>query len=346
MHSVPRSALLPYALSLLLAAWCGSSSAALAPSQLGLVVNDDEPNSVAIAELYRVAHDIPAANIAHVRIPNKPRKLSPAAFEELKKDIDRQLGPEVRATLMVWTAPYAVECNSITSAYTNGYDAEQCLKPCGPGKESPFFDKLTAATPAPTPAQSAGRISMLLPTESVEQARALIARGTSRWMTPPKATAYYLVTSETARNSRVQFFPPNGKIAAKNLAIRNMKADVLEGAQDIIIYQTGMARVAKLETLHFLPGALADHLTSTGGNLLDDYQMSSLRWLEAGATASYGSVTEPCNFWQKFPNPVVLLKNYVGTGSSAIEAYWSSVAWPAQGVFIGDPLAAPYKRKD
>jgi uncharacterized protein (TIGR03790 family) len=335
-----RSALLPFVLSILLAA-SAASAAALAPSQLGLVVNDDEPNSVAIAELYRVAHDIPAENIAHVRIPNRPRKLSAAAFEELKKDIDRQLGPEVRATLMVWTAPYAVECNSITSAYTNGFDAALCQKTCNPSKESPFFDKLNPALP---PVQTDSRISMLLPTESVEQARQLIARGASHWMTPPKATAYYLVTSEVARNSRAQFFPPNGKIAAKNLTIRNMKADVLEGAQDVMIYQTGMARVAKLETLRFLPGALADHLTSTGGNLLDDYQMSSLRWLEAGATASYGSVTEPCNYWQKFPNPLVLLKNYVGNGSTAIEAYWSSVAWPAQGVFIGDPLAAPYKR--
>ena len=334
-----RSAFITLALTILLAAGA-AGGAPLTSSQLGLVINDAEPNSVAIAELYRVAHNIPAENIAHVRIPNRPRKLGVAAFEELKKEIDRQLGPEVRATLMVWTAPYAVECNSITSAYTNGYDAAQCQKTCDPGKESPFFDKLNPALP---PVQTSNRISMLLPTESVAQARELIARGTSRWMTPPKATAYYLVTSEVARNSRAQFFPPNGKISAKNLSIRNMKADVLEGAQDIIIYQTGMARVAKLETLRFLPGALADHLTSTGGNLLDDYQMSSLRWLEAGATASYGNVSEPCNFWQKFPNPLILLKNYVGGGNTAIEAYWSSVAWPAQGVFIGDPLAAPYK---
>lgn len=321
-----------------------ANAAALVPSQLGLVVNDDEPNSVAIAELYRAAHQIPLANVAHVRIANRPRKLTQAAFEELKKDIDRQLPAGVRATLMVWTAPYAVECNSITSAYTNGFDAEQCLKPCGPGKESPHFDK----NPVPqvgrgvTPPADAGRISMLLPTESIELARALIARGTTRYMTPPKATAYYLVTSEVARNSRAQFFPPNGRVGARNLNIRQLKSDALEGAQDVMIYQTGMARVTKLETLRFLPGALADHLTSTGGNLLDDYQMSSLRWLEAGATASYGTVTEPCNYWQKFPNPVLLLKNYVN-GSTAIEAYWSSVAWPAQGVFIGDPLAAPYR---
>jgi uncharacterized protein (TIGR03790 family) len=326
---------------MLLAANC--SAAALSSSHLGLVVNDDEPNSVAIAELYRVAHQIPAANIAHVRIPNRPRKLSATAFEELKKEIDRQLPAEVRATLMVWTAPYAVECNSITSAYTNGFDAEQCQKTCGPGKESPFFDK-NPAVPMSLPA-NAGRVSMLLPTESVEQAKALIARGVVRYMTPPPSTAYYLVTSEVARNSRAQFFPPSGKVTARNLTVRQMKSDTLEGAQDIIIYQTGMARVAKLDTLRFMPGALADHLTSTGGQLLEDYQMSSLRWLEAGATASYGSVTEPCNYWQKFPNPLLLLKNYLG-GATAIEAYWSSVAWPAQGVFIGDPLAAPYKRGD
>ncbi|WP_432382757.1 hypothetical protein [Duganella sp. P38] len=74
------------ALAWALAAATGAAHAdGLTSSQLGLVVNDDEPNSVAIAELYRVAHEIPAKNIAHVRIPNKPHRLTPAAFEELKK---------------------------------------------------------------------------------------------------------------------------------------------------------------------------------------------------------------------------------------------------------------------
>ena len=44
------------------------------------------------------------------------------------------------------------------------------------------------------------------------------------------------------------------------------------------------------------------------------------------------------------PNPAVLLRHYV-QGDSAIEAYWKSVAWPAQGLFIGEPLAAPYARR-
>jgi uncharacterized protein (TIGR03790 family) len=188
------------------------------------------------------------------------------------------------------------------------------------------------------------RISMLLPTESVEQAKALIDRGIASSFRISPATAYYLTTSEKARNSRILFFPPDGKIEARRLTTKRMQSDALENASDIMIYETGMAQVAKLDTLKFLPGALADHLTSLGGDLLGEGQMSALRWLDAGATASYGTVSEPCNFWQKFPNPAVLLKHYV-QGNSAIEAYWKSVAWPAQGVFIGEPLAAPYHRR-
>jgi len=30
-------------------------------------------------------------------------------------------------------------------------------------------------------------------------------------------------------------------------------------------------------------------------------------------------------------------------GETLIESYWKSVAWPGQGVFVGDPLAAPYR---
>jgi hypothetical protein len=69
--------------------------------------------------------------------------------------------------------------------------------------------------------------------------------------------------------------------------------------------------------------------------------MSILRWLEAGATASYGTETEPCAFPQKFPQASILVKNYF-LGNTAVEAYLKSVQWPAQGVFVGDPLARPF----
>jgi uncharacterized protein (TIGR03790 family) len=312
----------------------------LESSQLAIVINDAEPNSVKIGEYYRKRRGIPKANVVHVRIPGKPHEISPEQFQELKEKIDAHLKPGVQAVLMIWTAPYKVACNSITGAFSLGFDPEQCAKTCASGRPSPYFN---SSSPRPFTDLNV-RISMLLPTESVEQARALIDRGAGAGFRMEPATAYFLVTSEKPRNSRAPFFPPPGKIEARQLSTKTIQGDVLEGAKDIVIYETGMAQVDKLDTLGFVPGALADHLTSLGGDLLGGEQMSSLRWLEAGATASYGTVSEPCNHWQKFPNPMILLKHYV-QGNSAIEAYWKSVAWPTQGLFIGEPLAAPYAKR-
>ena len=313
---------------------------ALEPAQLALVINDEDPASVAVGEYYRRRREIPEANVVHVRIPGKPRSLEPARFRQLKDEIDSRLGPDIQAVLMVWTAPYAVACNAITGAYTLGFDPALCRDTCAAGQPSAYFNSNSGR-----PYASHGmRLSMLLPTESVAQAKALIDRGVASGFRTVPASAYYLTTLEAARNSRAAFFPPPGRIEAKRLSTRRLQAEALENARDIMVYQLGKASVDKLDTLKFLPGALADHLTSHGGDLLGSTQMSSLRWLEAGATASYGTVSEPCNHWQKFPNPAVLLRHYV-QGNSAIEAYWKSVAWPAQGLFIGEPLAAPYRRR-
>lgn len=320
----------------------------LGPDQLAIVVNDADPASIAVAAYYRERRAIPAANVVHVRIPGKPHSLEPARFRLLKEEIDSQLGPGIQAVLMVWTAPYGVACNSITAAYTLGFDGALCRDTCAASRPSAYFN---AASRRPF-ASHGMRLAMLLPTESVAAAKQLIDRGVTSGFRPVPASAYYLTTGDAARNSRAVFFPPAGRIEAKQLDIRRLRAEALEQARDVMVYQLGKANVDKLDTLHFLPGALADHLTSYGGDLLQsgqgsgqtNGQMSSLRWLDAGATASYGTVSEPCNHWQKFPNPAVLLRHYL-QGDSAIEAYWKSVAWPAQGLFIGEPLAAPYRRR-
>jgi len=123
------------------------------------------------------------------------------------------------------------------------------------------------------------------------------------------------------------------------MRVSTLRQDALLNANDVLFYFTGKASVEGLDTLHFVPGAIADHLTSAGGLLTDGSQMSALRWLEAGATGSYGTVIEPCNLPQKFPDPVVVGEAYL-RGETLIEAYWKSVAMPGQGIFFGEPLAA------
>ena len=318
-------------------ATAGVAESTLRPRDLAVVVNTDDPGSVEVAGDYLRLRRIPERNLLRVSIPGSPSRLTLAQFEDLKLQLEPQLRPDLEAMVLVWTTPYAVACNSITSALTLGFDAAQCEAGCAPGRPSPYFDARTRR-----PFRELGvRPSMLLPATNVELAKAVIDRGRSAGFRIPEAGAYFMVTRDKARNSRAIHFPPSGRIPARRISVHTLEGPALADVHDIMIYQIGAVAVERLETLTFLPGALADHLTSSGGQLVDSTQMSGLRWLEAGATASYGTVSEPCNHPQKFPNGTVLLKHYLA-GDTALEAYWKSVAWPAQGVFIGEPLAAPY----
>lgn len=79
--------------------------------------------------------------------------------------------------------------------------------------------------------------------------------------------------------------------------------------------------VGGIESNSYLPGAVADHLTSFGGQLPTSSQMSALEWLKAGVTGSYGTAVEPYNFPTKFPETSPLLAHYF-RGESLVEAYW------------------------
>jgi uncharacterized protein (TIGR03790 family) len=319
----------------------GLASAAdslIRPKHVAVVVNTANANSVEIANYYIKLRDIPKRNLIKVNIPDSPRKLTAEQFSQLRQQIVEKLNPDIEVIVLVWTAPYAVECNSITAALTLGYDANQCQSTCSPGKKSPYFDSASKR-----PSELGLQLTMLLPTESIKDAKSLIERGVLSGFNINDATAYFLITSDKQRNSRAVFFPKSTSIPQKKLVVNTLYADSIQHKKDIMFYQTGHINVPNLDTLAFMPGAVADHLTSTGGDLQDGAQMSSLKWLEAGATASYGTVSEPCSYWQKFPNSSVLLAHYL-SGETVVEAYWKSVAWPAQGVFIGEPLAAPYCR--
>ena len=51
---------------------------------------------------------------------------------------------------------------------------------------------------------------------------------------------------------------------------------------------------------------MADTLTSFGGMIFENTdQTPLLAFLEAGASGSYGTVVEPCNYTAKFPDPMV-----------------------------------------
>lgn len=317
------------------------ASSHITPQDVAVIVNKQDANSMLIGDYYLKARGVPAKNLIVVDIPKTPN-LGLEAFIKMRGAIYAKLDPNIQVIVLMWTTPFAVSCNAITSAVTLGFNPKQCDDGCAVGVKNPYFNSASR-----NPVQDLNmRLSILLPTDSIKLAKDIIDRGVLSGFNLNESTAYFLKTSDEARSKpRAQFFPRDlTKIETKKIVLRTIRADSIKDKQDIMFYFTGLASVPNLNSLNFMPGAIADHLTSTGGILYNDLQMSSLKWLEAGATGTYGSVSEPCNYWQKFPNPKVLVEHYLA-GETLIEAYWKSVYWPTQGLILGEPLAAPFDRK-
>jgi len=309
----------------------------LEATDLAVIVNDSDPLSQKISEYYQARRGIPEANMIHVRFtPGKP-VMSRAEFARIKAEVDRQTPAAVQAYALTWAAPYRVDCMSITSAFAFGFDEAYCAHGCAATRSSPYFNSASL-----TPYDDFKmRPTMVLAGLNFESVKALIERGIAADGTRPPGTGYLVSTDDKERNVRAEIFPQIIKAAGNWVRLRLVERNFIQDKRDVLFYFTGLARVPGLDSLAFVPGAMADHLTSTGGRLTDSGQMSSLRWLEAGATGSYGTVVEPCNIPDKFPNPGLAITWYL-RGESLIEAYWKSVASPGQGIFIGEPLATPF----
>jgi uncharacterized protein (TIGR03790 family) len=308
----------------------------LAPDRLGIVFAKDNPASVRVALYYAAQRGVPAANLVGLSVPDQA-VIGRDLLGRLRSALLEKLPSSVQSLLLVWSRPYAVECMSITTAFAAGYQPGFCEPGCGRTTINPLFD-----TQGWLPADTIGWLpAMLLPIQDELLARAMIDRGVRADASHPRGTVYLVRTQDSSRNVRAAGYADAETLVGSRVKVLQETTPVHGLLTDAIGYFTGVESVAELHQIHFLPGAAADHLTSTGGMLEGSKQMSAVEWLRQGATASYGSVSEPCNHLGKFPSPAVLLDHYL-RGDSLLEAYWKSVAMPGQGLFIGEPLARSY----
>ena len=307
-------------------------------NDLAVVVNTADPLSNAIGEYYAHRRGVPAANIARVRFGFDRSILPASEFNAMKAAVDAQIPAHIQAYALTWTRPYRVDCMSITSAFAFGFDDRFCATGCITTQLSRYFNS-TSQRPFD---DLQLRPAMSIAAADLPQAKQLIERGLASDGTVPNGTAYLVTSGDQARDVRAALYADAQMLAGGRLRMEQVRAAALEGRDDVMFYFIGAVTVPKLLSNRFVPGAVADHLTSYGGMVPDSSQMSSLRWLEAGATGSYGTVVEPCNITAKFPNPALLILHYL-SGETLLEAYWKSVAMPGQGLFIGEPLSAPYR---
>lgn len=323
------------------------ASTPLEARHLALVINGADPLSEALGTRYVRARGLRPQQVIRVRFPPGRPMLSAAEFQSLYLQVKRQTPPQTQAYVLAWAAPWRVECVSITSAFAFGQVRSPCGDTCRMTPLNPYY----ARGDVRRPWSALGlRPTMLLAATTPEAGRSLIERGLAADGTAPPGTAYLLSTSDSARNRRAERFAALLRGSAPGFQVRLLQGDGIRGVRDVMLYMTGLTVVPDLASNHFRPGAVGDHLTSFGGMLTGpsgrssdggNGQMSALRWLEAGASGSYGTVVEPCNHPAKFPDPGLLL-SYYRRGDTLIESYWRSVAMPEQGVFIGEPLARPW----
>jgi uncharacterized protein (TIGR03790 family) len=205
--------------------------------------------------------------ILRVGLPAKAT-LTPDEFQGLKAAIDARFNTRIQALALAWTEPYAVNCNSITGALALGYDADLCAHTCAPSKASPYFN----ASSARPYTDLKLRPSMLLAAPDVAAAKALIRRGIQADHSlglrgAPPVHAYFIATADTARNVRAPLFPRPARCpvsASSCTSARKNRCATPAGC----CWSRRVPRRSSISTrLHWVPGALADHLTSFGGLL-------------------------------------------------------------------------------
>jgi uncharacterized protein (TIGR03790 family) len=326
------------------------TGSALTADQLAVIVNVDDADSVAIGAYYAQKRGLPAANVISVHVPTGA-SITSAQFAPVQSAVAAATPAGVQAYALAFTQPYEVQCMSITSAFAFGFDMKWCNTSgmtCGATAESPYYQKESH-----TPFTDFGvRPTMMLAGAAKQDVLDLIDRGVSADDTYPEGTDYLVITNDATRSVRGYEFQdlaaswdPVGTGVKTDLIDNsaNKAVNYISNETDVLFYFTGLASVPDIATNTYVPGALADHLTSYGGQVPTSGQMSAVAWLKAGATASYGTVLEPCNYTAKFPDPSLSVPRYY-RGGTALEAYWTSVQWPGEGLFIGEPLAAPWAK--
>ena len=167
----------------------------------------------------------------------------------------------------------------------------------------------------------------------------------------PEGTVYLLENRNVRSDTRQPLFPTT----VAELARRARKAEILGRSDkgqdgilprrrdDVIGAVVGTKRFNwEKSQSRFLPGAIAESLTSFGGHFDKASQTKLTAFLRHGAAGSSGAVAEPFAFQEKFPVP--LLHAYYADGCSLAEAYYQSIQMPYQLIIVGDPLARPFAK--
>jgi len=336
----------------------GPARGGLGPLDTLVVVNKADRSSRALGDYYMEKHGIPASHRCMVSVPAKAQEISPETFErDVRAPIEahleqRGLKDQIQVVVFCWAGPTRVGYNSLTGAFYYGFKPR---KPDAPGcqiaddSRNRYFmaERPYRASAGWSPLKAP--LAFVLTARKPGEARAAVDRAVESAGTRPGDPEFVLAGSgDAARSVRARFHAGVGEQfrregLADRVEIRGNAPETTERPMIACSLGQGYLPSAWSDNgLRLAAGAIGENLTSCGGQLPDPCfgQSGVWDWLAKGASASYGTVTEPCNFTSKFPHP--LYAWFYARGWSAAETLWMAVENPYQGLFAGDPLAAPF----
>ena len=363
--------LLRWTLSLLLLS--ALTARALGPHEIVLLVNAESQSSMEVANHFARLRGIPPANLVYVSLPE--RAVSPSAIlsrDEFTHAIwepaqaairERGLGDRILAWAYSADFPVLIDgdpqvsLTGITLVRNQLPDAEAIRKGtytsrlfAGPGQ-----DLKRRGTPGSLE-QYAMRLmgDMPLPSillahtgsrgESTDQAIRRLQSGMRLQGAPLAGQVFFLTSDDVRTKCRSWQFED----AAAELKALGQKAQILPLAEATPAsaawgIMAGVAELKPAQLPRLVPGSMAEHLTSYAAIFEGhEYQTKMTAWLQAGAFASVGTVTEPLSIWTKFPHARMFV--HYANGCTVLEALAQSMASPLQAIAIGDPLLAPWGR--
>lgn len=329
-----------------------------------VVVNDASADSLEIGLRYAKARGIPESHICHVYTATSGTITLTAWSNQIRNPVlafvgQQGLSNQIDYVVFAHAFPFRVWNTNIVATPTNWlvssltscmyYDfyasSNAFAYGCHLNKAATnrYFGAERAFRRAESPN---GRylISALLTGFGADDARAALKRAATADGRRPAGRIDLLRTSDGFRSIR---WPLHEEADARSRQFGRsnewfiLTAGTPPVATNRLGYQTGLANVPDVYAHQYVPGAYADHLTSYGAIFEGpNPQTVILHWLKAGCAGSYGTVVEPCAFTEKFPDPLLYVR--YERGFTLGESLYMSVSHPYQGLFVGDPLVAPY----
>jgi uncharacterized protein (TIGR03790 family) len=318
-----------------------------------VIVNQNSSNSCELANYYCEQRQVPPQNVLYINWPGGNTLWTSNDFQTnlvnplLNMLATRQLTNQIDYVVLSMDIPFQTSfgsvINSTTSALFYGSRQGDGSDPLGvtnsyAASEAVFRQAALVGSPGYS------FFTAMISANSLAQAKALVDQGVESDGTFPQQPVVLAESSDPLRNLRYSYF--DNAIFNINIlggaSILRTNSDSVWWPNGCLGYETGLAQFSVPQNT-FLPGAIADSMTSYGGIIFGpNTQTNLLAFINAGAAGSYGTVAEPDNDTQKFPNPQVYF--YQARGFSLAESYYQSINVPYLGLIVGEPLAAPFAR--